>query len=184
MLLLSVDLQNEFARAGGRLFRPRHCVPFLTDVVFPTAKSRQWPVYEIVSDYRDPAKPLQDCSCVPGTWGAESLVPRDLLAGEPWVKSAPSPAWTQLCGADPSGLSAWLLATLGPPCAELEVVVVGLMLEVCVLSTLQELKYRGYPLKILYDGVDTYSGNPDQKKALFDALFPFWATPVHWDELG
>lgn len=47
----------------------------------------------------------------------------------------------------------------------------------------QELKYRGYRPKILFEGVDTGSGDLDLKRALFEALFPFWATPVHWKEL-
>ncbi len=182
--LLSVDLQNEFARPGGRLFRPRDCVNFLTDVVFPAAQSRQWPLYEIVSDYRDPAKPPEEWSCVPGSWAGTSLVPRDLLAGEPWVKATPSPAWTHPGDADSAGFSDWLTSTVGSPGPDCEVVVVGLMLEVCVLSTLQELTYRGYRPKILFEGVDTGSGDIEQKKLLFDALFPFWATPIHWNELS
>lgn len=190
--LLSVDLQHEFALPGGRLFRPRSCVAFLTDVVFPAAKTRRWPLYEIVSDYRDPARTSDEWSCAPGSWAARSLVPQDLLAGRPWVKAAPSPGWTRpgdvsdepgQARPDPAAFTDWLMRTVGPPDPDRMIVVVGLMLEVCVLSTLQELHYRGYRPKILFEGVDTYSGDLGQKQALFDALFPFWGTPLLWKEL-
>ncbi|HVX42362.1 MAG TPA: isochorismatase family protein, partial [Mycobacteriales bacterium] len=192
--ILSVDLQHEFALPGGRLYRPRDCVPFLTDVVFPAARQRDWPISEIISDYRDPPRPAAECSCVPGTWAARSLVPRDQLTGPPWVKAAPSPAWTRPGGGDEHAepgearLSAaeftgWLERTVGPPDPARAVVVVGLVLEVCVLSTVQELHYRGYRPRVLLEGVDTGSGDQAQKRALFDALFPFWGEPVRWDEL-
>lgn len=58
------------------------------------------------------------------------------------------------------------------------------MLEVCVLSTIQELFYRGYRPHVLLDGVDTFAGTPQQKQQLADGLFPFWATPVTWAKLG
>ena len=52
-----------------------------------------------------------------------------------------------------------------------------------VLSTLQELKCRGYRAKVLFEGVDTYSGNEEQKQLLFEALFPFWGQACYWHEL-
>lgn len=151
-------------------------------------------MHEIVADYRDPAEPSDEWSCAPGSWAATSLVPRDLLAGEPWVKATPSPAWTRPGGGDSSAVPGqarldsdaftdWLTRTVGPPDPDQAVVVVGLMLGVCVLSTLQELYYRGYRPKVLFEGVDTYSGDLAQKQAVFDALFPFWATPLRWNEL-
>lgn len=59
----------------------------------------------------------------------------------------------------------------------------GLALEVCVLSTLQELKYRGYQVKVLHEGVDTYSGGVEQKQLLFETLFPFWGEAFSWAQL-
>lgn len=93
--LLSVDLQNEFASPGGRLYRPRPCVPFLMDVVFPTFHLRGWSIHEIRADYRDPAKPQEEWTCAPGSWAGTSLIPPDLLSTQPWVKATPSPAWTR-----------------------------------------------------------------------------------------
>lgn len=193
--LLSVDLQHEFASPGGGLYRPRSCVPFLTEVVFPAAGAKQWRVHEIVSDYRDPAKPSTDWHCAPGRWAGESLVPRDLLVGQPWVKATPSPAWTR-SGAgdeladpgsaepDPHRFTEWLERTIGRPDPERTVVVIGLMLEVCVLSTLQELTFRGYHPSVLLEGVDTYSGDQAEKQDLANALFPFWGTAIRWQQLS
>lgn len=193
--LLSVDLQHEFASPGGRLFPPRDCVAFLTDVVFPAARLRRWPVHEIVADYRDPTKPPSGWHCPPGEWAGTSLVPPDLVAGESWVKAAPSPAWTR-AGAgdppaepgpvrpDPHGFTEWLGRAVGPPGAAGAVVVVGLMLEVCVLATLQELTFRGYQPKVLLEGVDTYSGDLAEKQALAEVLFPFWGATLRWEDLG
>ena len=193
--LLSVDLQHEFASPGGGLYRPRGCVPFLTELVFPTARARQWRVHEIVSDYRVPAKPSTQWHCGPGRWAGESLVPRDLLASEPWIKATPSPAWTR-SGAgdehaepgpaepDPNGFAEWLIQAIGRPDPERTVVVVGLMLGVCVLSTLQELTFRGYRPSVLVEGVDTHSGDEVEKQQLMNSLFPFWGTPVHWQQLN
>jgi len=84
---------------------------------------------------------------------------------------------------DPDGFSAWLHATIGTSDSRSLVVVVGLMLEVCVLSTLQELSLRGYQPHVLLEGVDTVTGDQDQKQELFNALFPFWGTAINWDEL-
>ncbi|WP_373288901.1 hypothetical protein [Microlunatus endophyticus] len=122
-------------------------------------------------------------------------MPSDLLVSEPWVKATPSPAWTR-SGAgdehvepgpaepDPDGFTAWLDRTIGRPDPERTVVVVGLMLEVCVLSTLQELTFRGYRPSVLLEGVDTHSGDQAEKLQLADTLFPFWGTPVRWHQLS
>lgn len=121
-------------------------------------------------------------------------MPRDVLASEPWVKATLSPAWTR-AGAgnpaaepgppepDPHGFTQWLVRTIGPPDPARTVVIVGLMLGVCVLSTLQELTFRGYHPSLLLEGVDTYSGEQAEKQALAGTLFPFWGTPIQWQEL-
>jgi nicotinamidase-related amidase len=191
---LSVDLQNEFATPGGALYRPRSCVPFLQDTFFPFVRARGCTIAEIISDYRVAEPGSGTSSCVPGTWGYQSLVPADLRHGSVWVKAEPSPAWTR-AGAGhvehlpgepypaPEALGAWLCATVGPPTVHQEIIVVGLMFEICVLSTLQELKYRGYRAKVLVEGVDTYSGDGEQKQVLCETLFPFWGQAVTWAEV-
>lgn len=192
--LLIVDLQHEFASPHGRLYRPRACVPFLIDTVFPTAMARSWSIHQVLADYRDPSRPPSAWHCAPGTWAGTSLVPAAAGASRPWYKATPSPAWTR-DGAgqadaspgparpDPDGFSQWLHTTVGPSDSRPLIVAVGLMLEVCVLSTLQELSVRGYRPQVLLEGIDTFTGNLQQKQALSDALCPFWGTAIHWDEL-
>lgn len=192
--LLCVDLQNEFASPGGRLHRPRPCIPFLMDVVFPTARLRGWSVHEIRADYRDPAKTQEEWTCAPGSWAGTSLIPSDLLSTQPWFKATTSPAWIRHGGGEqdtppgqarpaPEAFTRWLRAAVGPPRQEAAIVVVGLMLKVCVLSTIQELTYRAYRPHVLLEGVDTFAGTSQQKEHLADGLFPFWATPLTWEKL-
>jgi nicotinamidase-related amidase len=190
--ILSVDLQNAFAAPGGGLYRPRPCVPFICDTLIPFVREHGQIITEIVSDYRsaDPGA----SSCVPGRWDYDSLIPADVKDPNVWVKAMPSPSWVREGGGqadkepgvpypEPDAFSAWLETTLGPPTPDQTVVLIGLMLEICVLSTLQELKYRGYRVEVLSEGVDTYAGTAAQKEHLFEAFFPFWGEGVTWKGL-
>ena len=194
MHILSVDLQNDFAVEGGAHYQPRPCVPFLRDTFLPFVRERGYAVAEIVSDYRATAPATDRPVCVPGEWGYQSLIPSDVKRSPVWVKAAPSPAWVrsgagraeQPPGApyhDPHAFSAWLAETIGPPTPDKPVVLVGLTLEICVLSTVQELHYRGYRARVLFEGVDAYSGDQGHKRALFDTLFPFWGDGVSWQDV-
>jgi nicotinamidase-related amidase len=192
VIFLSVDLQNDFATEGGAQHQPRSSVQFIQDTLIPFARERRYTVVEIISDYRisQPGASV----CVPGTWGYESIIPNDIKHPSVWVKAEPSPTWIREGAgkADsvpgvpyPStdGFSRWLLETVGPPNSKQELVLIGLVFEICVLSTLQELFYRGYHAKVLFEGVDTYSGNVEQKRMLFETLFPFWGQPIYWEEV-
>jgi nicotinamidase-related amidase len=195
MHILSVDFQNEFAAEGGAHYRPRPCVPFITDTFLPFVRGRGSTIAEIISDYRVTEPGSGTPACVPGLWGYQSLIPTAVKHPRVWVKAEPSPAWTragagqaeQLPGAPypaPDAFSAWLTATIGPPSPDQEIILVGLMLEICVLSTLQELYYRGYRAKVLFEGVDTYAGDVEHKRLLFATLFPFWGQAIFWHDLA
>ena len=193
--ILSVDLQNEFAVEGGALYRPRPCVPFIRDTFLPFVRARGYTIAEIISDYRITAPAVGTPTCVPGQWGYQSIIPTDVKHPCVWVKAEPSPGWTR-AGAgqadqrpgvpypDPNAFSAWLTATIGAPAADQAIILVGLMLEICVLSTLQELKYRGYRVKVLFEGVDTYTGTEEHKQLLVATLFPFWGQAITWQDLA
>ncbi len=194
MHIVSVDLQNDFCTEGGVLYRPRPCVPFIIDRLIPFVRERGYRIAEIISDYRATEPKTGTSTCVPGQWGYQSLVPAEVKHPSVWVKAAPSPGWTragagqenQLPGQPypaPDAFSAWLAAVIGAPSADQEIILVGLMLEICVLSTLQELKYRGYQVKVLCEGVDTYSGSAEQKSMLFGILFPFWGQAFSWAQM-
>ena len=191
---LSVDLQNEFCIEGGALYRPRPCVPFISDTFLPFVRTRGYTIAEIISDYRVTWPGTDTPTCVPGQWGYQSIIPTDLKHPRVWVKAEPSPAWTRAGAGQaehlpgvaypaPDAFSAWLTATIGPPRVDQDIILFGLMLEICVLSTLQELKYRGYRVKVLVEGVDTYAGMVDQKHLLFATLFPFWGQAISWREM-
>ena len=191
--ILSVDFQNEFAAEGGALYSSRPSVPFICDTLVPFVRARGHTIAEIVSDYRS-SEPGGSPSCVPGQWSYQSLIPADVKRPNRWVKAMPSPSWVREGGGqadqtpgvpypDPDAFTAWLTATVGEPAEDQTVVLIGLMLEICVLSTLQELKYRGYEVKVLFEGTDTYAGTEEQKRQLFGALFPFWGEGVTWQEL-
>lgn len=191
--IVSVDLQNDFCTEGGVLYRPRSCVPFITEMLLPFVRERGYIFAEIVSDYRTTEPRTRPSTCVPGQWGYQSLIPADVNHPSVWVKAAPSPAWTragagqenQLPGQSypaPDAFSAWLKTVIGAPSVDQEIVLVGVMLEICVLSTLQELKYRGYQVKVLFEGVDTHSGSVEQKQSLFGAFFPFRGQAFSWAE--
>jgi nicotinamidase-related amidase len=107
-----------------------------------------------------------------------------------WVKAETSPSWIREGGGKPAAVpgepypaphdfSEWLATTVGPPTQAQEIVLIGLMLEICVLCTLQELRYRGYQARVLFKGVDTYAGAEKQKRLLFETLFPFWGQPIY-----
>lgn len=192
--ILSVDLQNDFCTAGGVHYQSRSCVPFITNIVLPFVRKRGHTVVEIISDYRATESETGPSVCVPGQWGYQSLIPLDVKHPRVWVKAEPSPAWvregagqaSQLPGVPypaPDAFSAWLTTTVGPPTPHQQIILIGLTLEICVISTLQELHHRGYHVKVLFEGVDTYSGNLEQKRVLFDTLFPFWGQPISWSEI-
>jgi nicotinamidase-related amidase len=194
MKILSVDLQNEFSMAGGLMYRPRPCVPFIQATLLPFVREQGYTVAEIISDYRVTAPATGTDTCVPGQWGYQSLIPADVKHPWVWVKAEPSPAWIRKGGGEaetppgvpypaPHAFSKWLIDTIGPPTQENEIVIVGLMLEICVLATLQELHHRGYRAKVLFEGVDTYSSSTQQKQLLFEILFPFWGQALYWQEI-
>ena len=194
MRLISVDFQNDFIAPGGVHFRGQPCVEFVTGTLVPFAREHGISVAEVVSDYRGPGDEPGDGACVPGQWGYESAIPADLKPVPPWVKASIAPTWVRDGGGradvvpgpprpDPAAFSAWLGEALGPPDRGGPVLVVGLVLEVCVLATLIELRLRDYPAVVLVEGVDTYDGDQRRKREFLDTLGGFWGESVTWAAL-
>lgn len=195
MRLISVDFQNDFVSPGGVHYGGQPCVDFVLETVVPFARRKRVAVAEIVSDYRRPAPEDAGTTCVPGLWGYESAIPADLKAVPPWVKASIAPSWVRDGGGeakavpgperpDPIGFSRWLEAAIGRPDPTEPVVIVGLVLEVCVLATLIEIKLRGYPAAVLVEGVDTSDGDPRRKDQLLDTLAGFWGPPISWRQFA
>lgn len=189
---ISVDLQNDFASEGGKHFIPRESVKFSKEALFPFLMQSNLKICEIFSDYRQPRPGDRDESCVPGTWGHESIVPQELVKSR-WLKCMNSPIWVRenigdptkppgLPYQNPQAFSEWLKETVGEPGGTTPVVF-GLTIDCCVLATLQELSWRGWHPLVLKEGVDHYSGKLEDKEAVLNTTASNWSALVTWDEL-
>ncbi|HYY57392.1 MAG TPA: hypothetical protein VE842_08665, partial [Pyrinomonadaceae bacterium] len=72
---------------------------------------------------------------------------------------------------------------VGLPAADSEIILIGLTIDCCVLSVLEELRYRGYQASVLNEGVDTYSGDAEEKDFLIRKVVPYWGKAAGWEEL-
>ena len=194
MKIISVDFQHDFAVAGGRWHLPRPAVEFLLSELIPHISNTEHKIAEIISDYRLPRPSETEAYCVPGEWGYESLIPEDMRHSERWIKAMNSPCWTREnagCADKPAGepyvaaiaFSDWLSRTIGPIGVGLEVALIGLTLDCCILSTAQELYYRGYKVFFVREAVDTYNGTQAEKDFLFKTPLSMWGQPIDWDDL-
>ncbi len=190
--LISVDLQNDFASEGGKHFKNPLSVSFDKEILFPFLKEKEIKMNEIISDYRQPRPGDRDESCVPGTWGYESVVPKELVNSQ-WLKCMNSPIWiregigdaTKSAGLpyqDTKAFGDWLEKKVGQP-EEVIPVLFGLTIDCCVLSTAQELSWRGYSPVILKEAVDHYRGTAEAKESILKSPIPNWADVITWDEL-
>jgi nicotinamidase-related amidase len=194
MKIISVDFQKEFSAAGGRCYVPRPCIPFIKDVFVPFVRGRGGKIAEIISDYRLPRQGGGFHACIPGTRGYESEIPADVKYENVWIKAFTSPGWVREHGGepnkepglpypDPHAFSEWLRETVGLPAKESEILLIGLTIDCCVLSVLEELRYRGYQASVLNEGVDTYSGDAEEKDFLMKKVVPYWGTSVGWEQI-
>lgn len=73
---------------------------------------------------------------------------------------------------------------IGPPDPENEVILIGLVLDCCVMCTGQELSFRGYSVRYLVEGVDCFSGSADEKQSLLQRYKIFgWGEGIYWNEI-
>ncbi|MEN8190093.1 MAG: hypothetical protein ABFS19_09625 [Thermodesulfobacteriota bacterium] len=189
--LLAIDLQKEFTEPGGFCYQPRPCVDFITETLLPYCLANGLQIAEIISDYRQPRLTDQLSYCIPGSEGYQSIIAAGLRNGEPRVKSTHSPAWVReksekgdaepgLPVPDPAGLDSWFSRLLGPPDEELRIVLIGLTLDCCILSTAQELHFRGYHVRYLVEAVDTYDGSIPARDFLLRTTMASWGEPLSW----
>lgn len=194
--LLSVDLQNDFASEGGICFEERPSVSFIVETFVPFLREHEVKVSEILSDYRQPRRGDPRYCCKPGDWGFKSILPRDVIKGEVWIKSMNDPTWIRKNGGiaeeepgepyqDPTSFDNWLEKNVGPY-EEVDLLVLfGLTADRCVLCTAQQLAFRGYDVKVLSDATDVRSGNPEEKKQLLNTTpFLYWSEPITFEELS
>lgn len=192
-VFIAVDIQNDFATKGGKVYTPKRCIAFLRNILFPYLAESGMRINEIISDYRPPRPGnRQDC-CIPGTWGYQSLVPTELKQKNQWIKCMHSPIWTRknignpkanpgLPYPAPEKFNDWLTKNIGKP-ETVEVIVFGLTIDCCVLAAVQELSWRGYSNFVLKDAVDAASGKLKDKNQILSAPLPNWATAINWTTL-
>ncbi|MBU1032354.1 MAG: cysteine hydrolase family protein [Patescibacteria group bacterium] len=193
--IISVDFQKEFSAKGGKHYRPHPNVDFIKKTLVPFLRKHNIKVAEIISDYRQPRPGDLDDSTCPGEDGYISEIPEDVKLKNVWVKCMNSPIWTRknigdpnkkpgLPYQDPEAFTKWLNSTIGKPEEVDEVILIGLTIDCCVLCTAQELKWRGYRVKILKEAVDTYSGNQKETKMILsNPPLLNWAKVISWNEL-
>ena len=139
---ISIDFQNEFATEGGKFYTPKLSVAFVNETLFPFLREKGIKINEIISDNRAPRHGHRGDGCVPGTWGYESIIPKDLQKSL-WIKSANSPLWTRDNAGDatkqatepypaPEKFGKWLEENIGKV-GEVIPVLIGLTADCCVL---------------------------------------------------
>ncbi len=191
---IAVDIQNEFASEGGKFYAPKPSLAFLRSVLFPFFKEHEFRVNEIISDYRQPRPGDGGDGCHPGTWGYESLVPKELVKST-WVKCMNSPIWIRehigdgqkapgLPYPDPSAFGEWVAKNIGIP-QETTPVIFGLTIDCCVLSVVQEFRWRGFEPVVIREAVDHASGKEEDKNAVLEkTALRWWADIVSWEDFG
>jgi len=183
-----VDFQKEFTAPGGAFFKKRPMIDFAKKTLFPFLKKKKIKVSEIAADYRKPRNGDSKPHCIPGTDGFISELPCEIRKSR-WVKAMNSPVWTRKNAGTPKKTSRpfvadkkftlWLKKNLKKNC-----VLFGLTLDKCLLCTAQELYFRGYRVKILREGCDTFSGSQKEKEMLFKLLsITKWAEIISWKTL-
>ncbi|MFA5023005.1 MAG: hypothetical protein WC385_01655 [Candidatus Paceibacterota bacterium] len=189
---IAVDIQNEFATEGGKFYTPKPSIRFLKETLFPYLMQNNIKVNEIVSDYRQPRPGDGGDGCYPGTWGYESLAPRDLIKSE-WVKCMNSPIWIRENGGekdkkpglpypDPAKFGGWIEKNIGKP-EDTTPVIFGLTIDCCVMSTVQEFRWRGFEPIVIREAVDHASGKIEDRDIVLEkTALHWWAKVISWKE--
>jgi nicotinamidase-related amidase len=189
---IAVDVQNEFASDGGKFYTPKPSIGFLNKILFPYLREHDIKINEIVSDYRQPRPGDGGDGCCPGAWGYESLIP-DELRKSLWVKCMNSPIWIRdgignkdtIPGKpfpDSNAFGKWVEENLGTP-DDVRPIIFGLTIDCCVLSTVQEFRWRGFEPIVIREAVDHTSGREDDKNIVLEkTAIRWWARVFDWTE--
>lgn len=193
--IISVDFQKDFSDQKGKHYKPRKSVDFVKNTLVPYLREKDIKIAEIISDYRLPRPADPDDSCRVGEWGYESEIPEDVKLKPQWVKCMNSPIWVRdnignpnkkpgLPYQDPQAFTKWLHEIIGKPDSLDAVVLIGLTADCCVFCTAQELSWRGYNVKVLSEGVGSYSGSEKEKEMILtNRPFTNWAESISWKGL-
>lgn len=191
---IAVDFQKEFADPQGKFYVLGSSISFINNILLPIFIDKKIMINEIVSDYRQPRPSHTGNYCDPNEPGYESMIPSEIKKSE-WVKAMHNPIWirdnggraNQIPGIPypaPNAFNEWLVENIGLPHPDLEVIIFGLTLEVCVASVAQELYYRGYKAKIIYEASDPMNERLDLKDFMIErSPITLYAEFIHFCEL-
>ena len=193
--IISVDFQKEFASPEGQWFNPGKSIKFIKETLVTYCRDNNLRISEIISDYRQPRPGDTGDGCYPGTSGYESEIPAGVKADDIWIKCMNSPIWVRenigvehaqpgLPYQNPNLFTKWLVRNIGRPEDVDFVTLVGLTVDWCVFCTAQELRWRGYDVKILKEGTDAVDGDEEYKKQILtNSPLLNWASVIGWSEL-
>lgn len=188
--LICIDFQRDFADENGINFNNGKSVDFIKNTLFPALIDKNLKVSEIISDYRLPRGKSKNESCVPGTNGYESLLPKELRNGEPWIKCMHNPLWTRenigLADLEPGkpyqdhvAFDAWIDSCI----KNKKIVLFGLTTECCVLQVAAELYFRGFDVYCIYEATDPMNERMKYKdEIMYHSTFTLYAKAIHFDE--
>lgn len=190
--LIGIDLQNDFAEREGLFFVHGIATTFIKTNIFPFLDSKNIKINEIISDYRQPRPGDRGDCCHPGEWGYESIIPRNIV-NSVWIKCMNSPIWVRdgigqadmkagLPYQDTEGFADWLKENVGDHNL-VTPVLFGLTVDCCVLSTAQELSWRGYSPLVIKEGVAHANGKSTDRDKILETPLPNWANVISWEEL-
>lgn len=193
---ICVDFQKDFSDEKGKWFNRGKSVEFIKKELTNFFRTNNIKVNEIISDYRLPRPRKTEEGCVPGTFGYESDIPNDIKNCNIWIKCMNSPIWVRENIGDktkqpgmpyqnPEKFNKWLKGNIGNSEDVDLVILFGLTMDCCVLCTAQELNFRGYNVKILYEAVDSMDATNEKYKKQLAEKSPIltWAKFITFEEL-
>lgn len=188
---ICIDFQNDFASSNGVHFNKGKSVNFIKEKLFPFLKKHDIQVSEIISDYRLPRGKSKSESCIPGSWGFQSLLPSALKKGAPWIKCMHNPLWIRknigvpnaTLGKErqsPRKFNKWLKDNLSSK----NIILFGETADCCMLQVASELYFRGYNVYFVYEACDPMNERLNEKDdILYHSSVSIYAETIHFDEL-
>jgi hypothetical protein len=189
---IAVDIQNDFATEGGKFYTHKPSIIFLNEKIFPYLKEKNIKINEIISDYRQPRLGDSGDGCIPGEWGYKSVMPDDLRKSL-WIKCMNSPIWTRknigkvdkkpgLPYPDSEAFGKWIKKNIGKP-EEVIPVIFGLTIDCCVLSTVQEFRWRGFSPIVIREAVDHANGKIEDRDVVLEkTALRWWSKIMSWED--
>jgi len=188
MKFVAIDLQNDFISKGGIWYQNYPCVDFIKNDLIPYFSKTNHELSQIISDYELPRMNGSCSYCIPNTWGYNSIVPKQIIKGETWIKATRSPNWVRNKNGlhpiiRPDLFTKWLVDNIGDPNSKEPVILMGVSLDCCVLCVAQEMYFRGYNINFLYEGVDFSFQKSIIKDNFIHEFVSVWGKVVYWQEI-